>query len=381
MKKSITTFLFLSVFFITFKFGYSQTYSLTARNMQLNNPTDNALEFDIYILRTGATPLDYAAGRYNFYFNPLIANGGTLTYSIIPGSSALPVAYQPFGPSITGDRLNMIINPFPGSGFIISNIAPGTKVCRVKLETSASVFAIEPFALSWNNPGSTNPPRTVVYAYNSDGDEINITTPLTHSIDSSGLGGVLPVELASFSSTIYKNNVILNWSTTKEINNSGFDLERKTKNGTWTKITFINGNGTNENTSIYTFTDRGLSSENYNYRLKQIDFNGNFEYFNLNNEVNVGAPNQFILAQNYPNPFNPSTVINYEIPLGGNVNIKLFDVSGKELNNLINEFKQAGYYSVSFNGSNLSSGTYFYRIIVESAGQNFVTTKKMVLTK
>ena len=191
----------------------------------------------------------------------------------------------------------------------------------------------------------------------------------------------LPVELASFVSAINGRNVTLNWATSSEENNSGFDVERSSANGSWSKIGNVAGNGTTSNGHSYSITDRNLSSGNYNYRLKQIDFNGNFKYYNLSNEVIVGVPEKYELSQNYPNPFNPSTKISYDIPFDGKVSLTVFDMSGKEIVNLVNEVKTAGYYTVNFNASNLSSGTYFYRINAEGNGQNFVSTKKMLLVK
>ena len=193
--------------------------------------------------------------------------------------------------------------------------------------------------------------------------------------------GLLPVELSSFVSTVINNNVTLNWSTASETNNSGFDIERSNFNGQtageWIKAGNVTGNGTSAVTNNYSFTDRNLATGNYSYRLKQIDFNGNFEYFNLNNEVNVGVPSKFELSQNYPNPFNPSTTISYDLPVDGKVSIRLFDMSGKEVSVLVNEVKSAGYYSVNFNAASLSSGIYFYSI----EANNFTATKKMMLVK
>jgi hypothetical protein len=88
-------------------------------------------------------------------------------------------------------------------------------------------------------------------------------------------------------------------------------------------------------------------------------------------------PTEFALRQNYPNPFNPATYINYDIPKASNVTLTVFDMSGKEVTTLVNEFKQAGTYSISYNASSLASGVYFYKI---SAG-DFTSTKKMILIK
>ncbi|MBS1552774.1 MAG: T9SS type A sorting domain-containing protein [Bacteroidetes bacterium] len=191
----------------------------------------------------------------------------------------------------------------------------------------------------------------------------------------------LPVELSSFVSMVNGNNVILNWATASETNNSGFDVERKDlKAGThdvWNKVGNVAGNGTTTNGHSYSFTERNLASGNYGYRLKQIDLNGNFHYYNLSNEVSVGVPSEFELSQNYPNPFNPSTKISFALPKEGKVSLKIYDMTGKEVMTLVNEVKTAGYYSVSFNASSLSSGMYFYTL----SADNYTATKKMMLIK
>ena len=191
----------------------------------------------------------------------------------------------------------------------------------------------------------------------------------------------LPVELSAFTSTIHKRDVTLNWTTASELNNSGFDIERSIVNGEWSKVGNVNGNGTSTVPHNYSFVERGLATGKYNYRLKQIDFNGNFTYYDLSNEVIVGVPTKFDLSQNYPNPFNPATKINYDLPFDSKVSIKLFDLSGREVASLVNEVKTAGYHTINFNASNLSSGVYFYKISAEGNGNSFVSTKKMMLIK
>ncbi len=192
------------------------------------------------------------------------------------------------------------------------------------------------------------------------------------------LSGIpLPVELASFTAIVASASVKLQWSTISELNNKGFDIERKAEGRSWEKINFIAGIGTSNVTHNYTFTDGGLRTGKYNYRLKQIDYNGNFKYHDLSEAVNIGVPLRYSLAQNYPNPFNPATVINYQLPAEGFVSLKIYDISGREVKQLVSEVKQAGYFSVQFNASNLSSGVYFYKM---QAGE-FLNVKKMVLVK
>lgn len=108
---------------------------------------------------------------------------------------------------------------------------------------------------------------------------------------------------------------MLNWSTSSETNNYGFDIERSLINTEWNKIGFVSGNGTSSSINNYLFEDKNLNSGKYKYRLRQVDYNGNYEYYNLTNEVVIGTPDKFSLKQNYPNPFNPSTKIEFDIPL------------------------------------------------------------------
>lgn len=198
---------------------------------------------------------------------------------------------------------------------------------------------------------------------------------LTYTWD--GPCGVLPVDMSSFVSSVNGRDVTLNWTTSSETNNSGFDIERSIVAGHWLKIGMVQGNGTTLSSMNYFFTDRGLNAGLYNYRLKQIDFNGNFQYFNLSNEVIIGIPATFSLSQNYPNPFNPSTTINYDLPYDGKVTLRILDISGREVSMIVNEFQPAGYYSLSFNGNNLSSGIYFYSL----TSNGLTITKKMLLVK
>ena len=88
-------------------------------------------------------------------------------------------------------------------------------------------------------------------------------------------------------------------------------------------------------------------------------------------------PKNISLYQNYPNPFNPSTLIKYQLPVSDNVTIKVYDVLGNEITTLVDEFKPAGSYRISFDASKLSSGVYFYRL--QTSGFNEI--KKMVYLK
>lgn len=190
-----------------------------------------------------------------------------------------------------------------------------------------------------------------------------------------------PVKLESFVHSVSGNNVKLNWVTSEEINNSGYDVERSIDNGnSYSRISFITGSG-NSNGKSYSYTDTKLSTGEYKYRLKQIDYNGNFEYFNLLSTVKVASPHRYSLNQSYPNPSNPTSRIEFEIPLNAFVSIDVFDVSGRFVSSLMKEKKNAGYYTVIFNGSDLASGVYYYRIFVKSEKDEFIKSQKLVLIK
>lgn len=192
----------------------------------------------------------------------------------------------------------------------------------------------------------------------------------------------LPVELTSFSATVIGKNVKLVWNTATEINNYGFEIERKqiikqqsTKNN-WEKIGFVFGNGNSSSPKSYSFIDDKTNSGTYSYRLKQVDNDGQFEY-SKTVEVNVSGTKEFELSQNYPNPFNPATTIKYTLPQAGNVKLTLYNMLGQEIKVLVNEMQEAGTHTIKLNASDLKSGVYVYKI----ENGSFIQTRKMTLVK
>jgi len=189
-------------------------------------------------------------------------------------------------------------------------------------------------------------------------------------------GGIVPVELNSFTATANGKKVTLNWSTATELNNQGFEVQRKFGSSSFVTIGSVKGQGTTTSPNQYTYVDKLIDGGKYFYRLKQIDYDGSYEYSNII-EVDVRLLDKFNLEQNYPNPFNPSTKISWQSPVSSLQVLKVFDVLGKEIKTLVDEEKEAGYHSVDFNASELPSGVYFYKL---SAGK-YVETKKMILLR
>ena len=191
----------------------------------------------------------------------------------------------------------------------------------------------------------------------------------------------VPVELTTFTGYAANAKVFLNWSTATETNNSGFEIERASSATTpvqeeWESIGYVQGSGTTTDLRYYSFTDEDVSAGTYKYRLKQIDYNGAFEYSDII-EIEVGTPSQYSLEQNYPNPFNPATTISYSIKEKGLVTLKVYDILGNEVATLVNEEQSAGIYKFKFDAKSFASGIYFYTL---KTGE-FVSTKKMILLK
>lgn len=226
-------------------------------------------------------------------------------------------------------------------------------------------------------------------------ETISTISEMTCDADILGGGSPFPVEMTTFYANVVENVVTLNWETATEVNNYGFDIERKNppppggraglnplQGGDFEKIGFVEGHGNSNSPKKYTYTDdlslrtEKVLSGSFHYRLKQIDNDGSFEYSEIVT-VELGTPEKFELKQNYPNPFNPSTKIEYSLPEAGFVSMKVYDILGKEVAALVNEEKKAGRYTVNFNGSESTSGIYFTRVI----SGTYSSLIKMILIK
>lgn len=222
----------------------------------------------------------------------------------------------------------------------------------------------------------------VEVTFNAEGDQITIemtdgSMPTINLGDiaemyfgDTGQGTLLPVEIVSFTARVNKNLVTLMWTTATEVDNYGFEVQRSNPpltlphRGDFETVGFVEGAGNSNSLNEYLFTDDvnyNLDEHTLNYRLKQINTDGSFEYSETVT-VELGPPDKYELKQNYPNPFNPATVITYGIPQEGLVTLKVYDILGREISVLVNENKEAGIYSSEFNGSYLSSGIYFCRL-------------------
>ncbi|NWF49183.1 MAG: T9SS type A sorting domain-containing protein [Ignavibacteriaceae bacterium] len=264
------------------------------------------------------------------------------------------------------------------------------QTCNIGLALPAGTYWIEWMTNGSLSSGPWAPPITINGQTTTGNAKQNLNGTWGNAIDTGSgtqqgfpfilLGTVLPVELTSFTAAANNNNVVLNWSTATEVNNRGFEVERKSGEE-FTTVGFVQGHLTTTEAQNYSFVDKGLEVGKYTYRLKQIDVNGHFEYSNAI-EVEVVAPKEFALEQNYPNPFNPSTKIVFSLAVDSKVSLKVFNVLGQQVAQLLNSSVPAGLHEINFNGAGLNSGVYFYEIEANGVdGSSFSSVKKMILNK
>ncbi|MEO8167139.1 MAG: metallophosphoesterase [bacterium] len=245
---------------------------------------------------------------------------------------------------------------------------------------------------------ATPEPGSVVRYNASNGAMLIQATPLLLTVKCYAVGGALvdsislssplvPIQLASFTGTVItQNRVRLDWTTASEVNNYGFEIQKRSDAlpGFQTiPNSFIPGHGTTIQPHSYYFTDSAQIAGHCFYRLKIIALDGDVEYsepITVSTPTDVhgnASPHHFSLEQNFPNPFNPSTTIRYSLSHEGHVKLKVFSSSGGEVVTLVDEIKSAGLHGIQFNTKSLSSGIYFYRLETEGFSQ----TRRLVILK
>lgn len=204
----------------------------------------------------------------------------------------------------------------------------------------------------------------------------------TSYFDEVSFTGSIPVEMTSFTASVVGNAVELKWQTATETNNRGFEIYKSVSGSSFSKIGFVAGNGTTTEVKSYSFVDRDVrAGENYGYRIKQIDFDGTFEYSKVVN-VNGITPSEFSLEQNYPNPFNPSTNIAYSVPVKSDVTLEVYNLIGQKVMTLVQGSVNAGKHVVQMDGSSMASGIYLVKLnAIGEDGSQFTSSKKMTLMK
>src|ERR1035437_5860637 len=354
---------------------------------------------DLYLQSTDANPIELAVLTVGLEFPDATRNGGTITPSWVAGTSELTNTAQiPNSPGNATDTatvngvLMRIIKmpgktpPGAGNGSIISTAGPyGTRIGTLQLANTVD-WPTSSFAQP--NTIDTSLHSAYAFAFNAyvgGTTNTNITAQMT--IVRSLTGPLLLVELTSFVSNVSGRQVNLNWETKTEVNSSKYEIDRalvgtKDATVTWGSVGAIQAAGNSNSPRKYSYTDKNLQAGKYQYRLKMIDFDGSYKLSNIV-ETEIAVPKNFELSQNYPNPFNPTTKIDYQVPVDAKVIMEVYNITGQKVVELVNQEQSAGYYSVNFGSSKLSSGVYIYRIVAsdKATGNNFSSIKKMMLLK
>ena len=388
-------FLLLIVGFYT-PASYSQvTYTVELKNDVYTAP--NVYEFDIYLSRTGTTTLRLCGTQFDITYDPAMVNGGTLTAeelqtldsdgNVIDQSWTSPLMdqYEPMKFTVAPGELQIITAACAtrnAAGVI--PVAPGVCLGRVRLTNSVG-FAVQQANLAFKFTGY----GTILLAF-LGGSGVNSTTDITANgtyLISGLVNPVLPVELTSFVSNVSGRQVNLNWETKTEVNTRQFEIDRALvsttgSSTTWSAVGSVTAAGTSVSPTKYSYTDKNLQAGKYQYRLKMIDNDGSYKLSDVV-ETAIALPKDFALSQNYPNPFNPTTKIDYQVPVDAKIILEVYNITGQKVAELVNQEQQAGYYSVNFGSSKLSSGVYIYRIAAsdKATGNNFSSIKKMMLLK
>jgi hypothetical protein len=271
-------------------------------------------------------------------------------------------------------NLSKVSGAWPGAGSANIIMTNGTDTVTVRIDSDTDI------------DGSPEPawPRDVIGVVTqfSASGTVNNGYQLQPRYAATDFPVSLPVELTSLTANVSGKTVVINWTTATEKNNRGFEIQRSSDKITFATVGFVNGNGTTLELNKYSFADNTvLTGKNY-YRLKQMDYNGSYQYSPVV-EAEIRAISSYSLDQNYPNPFNPNTQIKYSLLTNSNVKVTIFNALGESVKELANEVQQAGIHTLNFNAAGLSSGVYFYSIQANSVdgSQSFRATKKMILMK
>lgn len=353
--------------------GRAQQYVLRMMNDGMPNPS--TYEWDIYVQRTDGTVTGYATGQYVFQYNAAIVNGGTLSLSIVPGSSELANPVQiPQKGTVTSTELRVQAPPPPGytNGSWLAMSNPGTRICRVRLTNTVPFSSVSP-NLTWKTSGS--PPITLMMGYIA-----NANTVLVGSMDASGmLNPTLPVELKVFRARKENGAVRLEWETEREEHNAGFRVLRGGRNqaGTvsWLAIGFQPASG-HEGGERYSWTDHPPEDISpILYRLEQIDLDGTSTLGPVI-DLAVALPRDLDLGSVYPQPVRFDAWISLSSQGTAPVRLEIRNLSGALLRTLDVGIPATGTSRYSLPVLGLPTGLYYVSI----AGNPSATVRSFAIT-
>ena len=188
---------------------------------------------------------------------------------------------------------------------------------------------------------------------------------------------LLPVELTSFDAVLDGRSAELRWETASETNNAGFYVEHRFETdpeGAFETMGFVEGNGTTILARRYSYRVENLQPGSHIFRLKQVDFDGTFEY-HPSVEVVVELPELIYIEPVYPNPFNPEATLHFAVRQRQEVRVELFDLLGHRVQEMYRGIPEVGVtQTVRIDGSLLRSGTYVVRVLGVGISESQIVT-------
>ncbi len=401
MKKS---YLIILVVLFSLKFTFPQSGTFTFDNATINSGVDPNTASETLTSSTpnvtltvssysGALPDDIKKSTNNSY-------GGSTGYSVYTNynqSKGVNISFSSSGGSVNITTMHVYVIS-SGTYDLVFTPNTGTAVTKTGVVGGSSGGA----DVTLNFVGITSFSITTTTLTTVLSVTDNFVNP---GVDNIVMDASLPVELTSFTAVVNGSNVNLKWQTATEVQNYGFEVQRSAAEGeprqgrevggqrsevsNWEKIGFVQGAGNSNSPKYYSFTDQPTGGTSFSYRLKQIDNDGHYKYYDAIT-VTLSSSGKAELMQNSPNPFNPTTAIKFFLPNSSDVTIKIYDMLGREVTTLVNNQTEAGYHIVYWNGRDsygrdAASGVYLYRLTVENLGGSrtgsFSETKKMNLLK
>jgi hypothetical protein len=347
--------------------------------------SSKVFEIDIYMQST-TTPFELATFSLGISFNNAIAGRGKLTPSWVSSSSQLtnqaelPTALNTATAGII--KIAGKIPPGAGSGSIISNVSPGTKIGRLRLTNSQRFASGKSMNFTWL---STSPYSTTVNAYVG---RVNTNITSGGIYNNYQLVTSKNADPTSLVSKVQGQTIILNWSSDVQSDNDlevqRAEINSKATDPVWNTVSLVKASELSDATKDISYSDKQIQSGKYQYRLKITEADGSVTFSNVVESEIAELPKSFSISQNYPNPFNPTTKIDYQVPTDARVILEVYNIAGQKVAELVNKDQSAGFYTVNFGGAgNLSSGVYIYKMTAsnKATGSNFSAIKKMMLLK
>ena len=296
-----------------------------------------------------------SGGSFTPSTNPNDGLSGTIVFNL----GTVPLNTPP-STAIETPSFTLQVDPNAGSGDQATIAAEVTSSNKIDPDSQVDNLVVTPEG----GPPAAN--ISVALAQDDD-DALNFTQ--------------LPVELVSFEAITDGDAVSLSWKTLSETNNAGFEIQRISKNDgasvPWEVLGFVEGAGTTLEAQSYSYRLDNLEAGRHVFRLKQIDYDGAFEY-SAQVEVAVEMPDAFVVSRAYPNPFNPQASFSFGVRQAQQVTVELYNVLGQRVMTVYQGTPAAGAtQSVLIDGSGLQSGLYLLRV----QGENFVDTQMLTLVK